>query len=164
MSILWIVLVLVAAERLGELWLARRNTTRLVAKGAVEHGRGHYPAIVALHAAWLAALALGVPPETPPQWTLLGLFLILQAARAWVIASLGPRWTTRVIVLPGAPLVRRGPYRFMKHPNYLIVALEIACLPLAFGAWEIALGFSLLNALVLAWRLRVEAAALGYRG
>lgn len=164
MSIFWAVLALVAAQRLGELWLARRNTARLLARGAVEHGRGHYPLIVALHAGWLAALALLVPPETPPQWPWLALFLVLQAGRVWVIASLGERWTTRVIVPPGEPLVRRGPYRYLRHPNYLIVVLEIAVLPLAFGAWEIALVFSLLNVLVLAWRLRVEGAALGYRG
>lgn len=163
MSLLWIVLALVAAQRLAELVLARRNTARLLAKGGVEHGRGHYPLIVALHAAWLAALALWVPPETPPTWTLLAVFILLQAARVWVIASLGPYWTTRVITLPGAPLVRRGPYRFLKHPNYLVVALEIAVLPLAFGAWKIAILFSLLNAAVLWQRLRVENAALAPR-
>lgn len=164
MSVLWAVLALVAAQRLGELWLARRNAARLLARGAVEHGRGHYPLIVALHAGWLAALALLVPPETPPDWFWLAFFLVLQAGRVWVIASLGGRWTTRVIVPPGEPLVRRGPYRYIRHPNYLIVTLEIAVLPLAFGAWEIALAFSVLNALALAWRLRVEGAALGYRG
>lgn len=163
MSLLWIVLALVAAERLAELVLARRNTARLLARGGIEHGRGHYPLIVALHAAWLAAMALLIPADTPPDWRWLGLFVILQGARVWVLASLGPYWTTRVISVPDAPLVRRGPYRFMAHPNYLVVVLEIALLPLAFGAWRIALAFSLLNGALLWHRLRVETSALAQR-
>jgi methyltransferase len=160
---LWIVIALVVLLRLAELVYAGRNTARLLAQGGVEHGRRHYPLIVALHAGWLAALALLVPPDTPGQWPWLALFAALQAARVWVIASLGPYWTTRVITLPGAPLVRRGPYRFLRHPNYCVVAAEIAVLPLAFGAWQIALAFSVLNALVLAHRIRVEQAALASR-
>ncbi|PIW29196.1 MAG: hypothetical protein COW30_05435 [Rhodospirillales bacterium CG15_BIG_FIL_POST_REV_8_21_14_020_66_15] len=163
MPALWIVLALVVILRLAELAYARRNTARLLARGGVEHGRGHYPVIVALHAGWLATMALAVPPDTPPQWFWLALFIALQGARVWVIASLGPYWTTRIITLPGAPLTRRGPYRYSSHPNYLVVAAEIAVLPLAFGAWEIALAFSVLNALVLAHRIRVEQAALAPR-
>jgi methyltransferase len=132
----------IAAERGVELLLARHNTRRLRRLGAVEFGAGHYPVIVALHAAWLITLLVFVPPETAPDPFLLCAFLALQLGRAWVIATLGRRWTTRVLVLPGAPLVRRGPYRFCRHPNYLIVAGEIALVPLAFGAWAIALVFS----------------------
>lgn len=163
MPILWIVIALVTLLRLAELAHARRNTARLMARGAIEHGRGHYPVIVTLHAGWLTALAVLVPPDTPPQWPWLAVFAALQIARVWIIASLGSYWTTRIITLPDAPLVRRGPYRFLRHPNYLVVVGEIAVLPLAFGAWHIALGFSILNALILAWRIRVEQAALASR-
>lgn len=163
MSLFHFVLGLVVLQRLAELILAQRNTRRLLAKGAVEVGRGHYPLIVALHAAWIAVLALTVPADAPASWPLLGLFLVLQAARIWVIASLGPYWTTRIITLTAAPLVRRGPYRWLRHPNYLVVVLEIAVLPLAFGAVWIALVFSLLNAVLLWHRIRVEAEALAGR-
>jgi len=160
MSVLWIVLVLVAAQRLAELVYARRNTRYLLAEGAYEVGAAHYPFLVAVHALWLLSLALFVPADTQPAWWLLGVFVVLQALRVWVLASLGRFWTTRIISLPGAPLVRRGPYRFLRHPNYLVVAGEIAVLPLAFGAWEIAVIFSLANAAVLAWRIRCEERAL----
>lgn len=149
MSPVLVVVLLVAAQRLAELAVARRNTARLLAQGAAEHGAGHYPLIVLLHAAWLVSLPLIVPAGQRPDPWLLGLFVLLQPLRVWVIASLGGRWTTRVIVLPGALPVRSGPYRWLRHPNYLIVAAEIALLPLAFGAWEHALVFSLLNAFVL---------------
>lgn len=155
-----LVLAFVTAQRLGELVLARRNTARLLAQGAVEHGAGHYPLIVGLHAAWLLGLwLLAWNREVGLFW--LAVFAGLQALRVWVIASLGGRWTTRIIVLPGAALVRRGPYRLMSHPNYIVVAAEIAILPLAFGLPAFAAAFFLLNALVLAIRIRAEAAALG---
>ncbi len=160
MGLAQIVTLLVALQRLAELGYARRNARRLLAAGGVEHGAGHYPLFVALHGAWLAALFVLVPAEAPADWGLLGLYGLLQLGRLWVIASLGGRWTTRVIVVPGAPLVTRGPYRFLRHPNYLIVALEIPVLPLAFGAWQIALGFGLANLALLAQRIRVEARAL----
>ena len=163
MTWLWIVLALVAAQRLAELTYARRNTRSLLAEGAHETGAGHYPLVVAVHALWLAALAVFVPADQPPNWPLLGIFVVLQGLRLWVLASLGRYWTTRIITLPGAPLVRRGPYRFLKHPNYRVVAGEILVLPLAFGAWEIALIFSLANAAVLAWRIHCEARALSER-
>jgi len=155
-----IVALLVAAQRLGELALARRNSKRLLAAGGIEHGAGHYPLIVALHGGWLAALFVLVPPDAPPNWWLLGCYGLLQLGRLWVIASLGARWTTRVIALPGAGHVRRGPYGFLRHPNYLVVAMEIPLLPLAFGAWEMALGFGLANLALLAHRIRVEERAL----
>ncbi len=155
-----IVALLVAAQRLGELAYARRNTKQLMAAGGVEHGAGHYPLIVALHGGWLAALFALVPPDAPPSWGLLGGYGLLQLGRLWIIVSLGARWTTRVIALPGAPRVRRGPYRFLRHPNYLVVALEIPLLPLAFGAWQMALGFGLANLALLAHRIRIEDRAL----
>ena len=160
MGLAQIVTLLVALQRLAELGYARRNARRLLAAGGVEHGAGHYPLFVALHGAWLAALFVLVPAEAPADWGLLGLYGLLQLGRLWVIASLGGRWTTRVIVVPGAPLVTRGPYRFLRHPNYLVVALEIPVLPLAFGAWQIALGFGLANLALLAQRIRVEERAL----
>ncbi len=160
MGLAQIVTLLVALQRLAELGYARRNARRLLAAGGVEHGAGHYPLFVALHGAWLVAPFVLVPAEAPADWGLLGLYGLLQLGRLWVIASLGRRWTTRVIVVPGAPLVTRGPYRFLRHPNYLVVALEIPVLPLAFGAWQIALGFGLANLALLAQRIRVEERAL----
>ena len=150
-----LILAFVTFERLFELWLARRNTSRLLTQGAVEHGRGHYPLIVAVHLLWLAALWwLATPRPIDGFW--LALFVLLEVGRVWVLTTLGPRWTTRIIVLPGAPLVRRGPYRFVNHPNYLVVVLEIAVLPLVFGLWQVAVIFSLLNAAVLTIRIRAE--------
>jgi methyltransferase len=159
-----LILGLVTLQRLGELWLSHRNTKRLLADGAVEHGAGHYGMAIAVHAAWLIALWF-VAPGRAVHWWPLGLYLLIQVARVWVIASLGRRWTTRIIVLPGAPLVSGGPYRFVDHPNYLVVALEIAVLPLVFGLIELALIFSALNGAVLFIRIRAENAALrGLRG
>ncbi len=160
MGLAQIVTLLVALQRLAELVYARRNARRLLAAGGVEHGTGHYPLMVALHAGWLVALFVLVPAQAPADWALLGLYGLLQLGRLWVIASLGGRWTTRVIVLPEAPLITRGPYRYVRHPNYLIVALEIPVLPLAFGAWQIALGFGLANLALLALRIRIEERAL----
>lgn len=157
------ILAIVTAQRLVELWLSARNTRRLLAAGAREFGRSHYPLIVGVHVLWLATLWLLAPGrevEPAPMF----LFLLMQLARIWVIASLGHRWTTRIIVLPGAPLVRRGPYKYLRHPNYLIVVLEIALLPLAFGLWQVALIFSLLNAGVLAIRISCENRALAPAG
>jgi methyltransferase len=162
-SVLWIVLFLVAAQRLAELVYARRNTRRLLAEGAYESGAGHYPLLIAVHALWLLSLAVFVPADRAPDWALLGVFLVLQALRVWVLATLGRYWTTRIITMPGAPLVRRGPYRWLRHPNYVVVMGEIAVLPLAFGAWRIALLFTLANALVLCIRIRSEERALSAR-
>lgn len=154
----WLIAFLVA-QRLAELVLAQSNTRRLRAAGAVEVGGRHYPLIVALHVGWLASLWwLGRGQPVDRMW--LALLVVLQAGRVWTIASLGRRWTTRVIVLPGAAPVARGPYRWMRHPNYLIVALEIAVVPLALGLPLVALAFSLANAALLAWRIRIENRAL----
>ena len=153
------ILAFVTLQRLLEMQLAESHSRKLLADGAIEHGREHYAFIVALHATWLAALwwwAPGRPIDIP----FLILFAILQAGRIWVIRSLGERWTTRIIVKPGAPLVRRGPYRFVDHPNYIVVIGEIAVLPMLFGLWQIALIFSLLNAAILTVRIRAENRAL----
>jgi methyltransferase len=158
------VALLVAAQRLGELVYARRNESRLRAHGAVESGARHYPLFILLHGAWLLAVFLLIPADRAPSWPLLAVFVLLQAARIWVVATLGPYWTTRVLSLPGAPLVRRGPYRWVRHPNYLIVTAEIAVLPLAFDAWAIAIAFSLANALLLYHRIGIEEGALAGRG
>ncbi len=162
-----LILGLVTAQRLGELVLARRNTRRLLAKGAHEVGAAHYPLIVALHAAWLLGLWYLTVYRAPadqhiePLW--LVAFILLQLGRLWVIASLGERWTTRIIVLPGAPLVLRGPYRFVSHPNYWVVAGEMLVLPLVFGLLTFGLVFSVANAAIMWIRIRAEAAALKLR-
>lgn len=164
MSPATLLLGLVTLERVAELGLARRNTRLLVRQGAVEHASGHYPAIVLLHAAWLAALWLK-GREQPVQMPWLAVFLLLQVLRAWVLATLGARWTTRIIVRPGETLVARGPYRWLTHPNYVVVVGEIAVLPLCLGLPGYALAFSIANAVILTVRIRAENAALqGSRG
>ena len=155
-----IILALVTAQRLGELLLSKRNTSRLLTEGAREHAPGHYPLIVAVHVAWLAAL-WWLAPWQPVDMFWLAMFAIVELARVWVLASLGPRWTTRIIVLPDAPLVRTGPYRLLSHPNYVVVVAEILVLPLVFGLWQLALLFTVLNAAILAVRIRAENRALG---
>jgi methyltransferase len=156
---------LIAVQRLLELRLSRGHELALRAEGAYERGAGHYPLIVVLHVAWLlATLVEGWlrGAELSPLWPLWAvLFLGGQALRYWAILSLGERWTTRVIVLPGAPLVGSGPYKFLPHPNYLAVVLEILAAPLVFGAWITAGIFTLLNAGVLLVRIRAEERALG---
>lgn len=149
------VLTFVTLQRGAELVLARRNTKRLLAQGAFEAAPGHYPLIVLVHAAWLLGLWL-LAPTRPPNPTLIGLYGLLQVARLWVLTTLGERWTMRIIVLPGAPLQRSGPYRFVSHPNYCVVAAEILLLPCAFGLFTFAAVFSALNAAVLAIRIRAE--------
>lgn len=157
-----ILLAFVTVERLAELLLARRNTRALMARGAREIAPGHYPAIVLLHAAWLTGLfALGWDRAIEPLW--LGVFVLLQVLRVWTLATLGKRWTTRIIILPDAPLVTTGPYRFVSHPNYIVVIGEIAALPLALGLPWYALAFSILNAIVLMVRIRTEEAALRHQ-
>jgi methyltransferase len=157
-----LILALVSLQRLAELLLARRNTAALRARGAYEVDGRHYPLIVALHAAWLAGLwvlAVGHGSRpVDPLW--LSLFVILQVLRLWVIATLGSRWTTRIMVVPQAPLVSRGPYRFLANPNYCVVAAEILVLPLAFGLFWYGVVFSVLNGLVLWRRIRIENKAL----
>jgi methyltransferase len=159
MTIAPLILGAVTLQRVGELALARRNTRRLLERGAVEVGSAHYPLIVALHAAWLIALwVFGYNQPVSP--IALTLYLGLQALRAWVMLTLGARWTTRIILLPGQPLIAAGPYRFLAHPNYAVVAGEILLLPLVLELPLLAIIFSFLNAAVLAVRIATENRAL----
>jgi methyltransferase len=161
MTAAMVLLGFVTLSRLGELVLARRNTAALLRQGAVEVAPGHYPLIVAMHGLWLASLwVFGYDAVLQPAW--LAAFAGLQVARVWVLSTLGPRWTTRIIVLPEAPLVAKGPFRLLRHPNYAVVIGEIAVLPLCLGLPWVALGFTLANALVLTVRIRAENAGLGY--
>ena len=154
-----LLLVFVTLQRLAELAWNRRNEAGLRARGAVEAGAAHYPLMVALHSLWLVALWLR-GWDRPLIWLWVLLYFVLQAGRGWVLATLGRRWTTRVFVVPGETLVRRGPYRFVSHPNYVVVVLEIFILPLAFGLWGVALVFGSANLVLLAWRIRIENQAL----
>ncbi|MFF0669998.1 isoprenylcysteine carboxyl methyltransferase family protein [Streptomyces tendae] len=155
----------VAAERLAELVVARRNAAWTLARAGVEHGRGHYPVMVALHTGLLACCLLepllADRPFLPALgWPMLALALLAQALRWWCIATLGPYWNTRVIVVPGARLIGAGPYRFLRHPNYVAVVVEVAALPLVHSAWLTAAVSTAANAMLLTVRLRCENTAL----
>jgi methyltransferase len=156
-----------AAQRLGELALSRRHERTLRDAGAVEAGAGHYPLMVVLHASWLAATALEArlrPARRPGVAALAaGTFVAAQGLRYWAIATLGPRWTTRIIVPADEAPVTTGPYRWLQHPNYVAVILEIASFPLVLGAPRTAAAGSAANAALLAVRIRAEDAALGRR-
>lgn len=156
---------LVALQRLLELALSRRNEHKVRARGAVERGRGHYPFMVALHSLWLVStLVEGIlrGPTLPPYWPApLALFLLAQPLRYWAIFALGESWNTKILVVPGIVPVRRGPYKYLNHPNYVVVVVEILAFPLIFGAWISALVFTALNALLLSVRIREENQALG---
>ncbi len=163
-AVILVGVALVAAQRLFELVLARGNERKTRARGAVERGRGHYPFIVALHVLWLVStLVEGLlrGPDLPAYWPVpLALFLLVQPLRYWAVFSLGENWNTRILVVPGAKPVRRGPYRYLSHPNYVVVVVEILAFPLIFGAWITALVFTVLNAVVLYVRIREENRAL----
>lgn len=163
MTVLHWTLGLVLLQRVVELVLARRNTVQLRRMGAVEADAEGYPLFVLLHAGWLVSLALFVPASATPVWPLLGLFALLQLGRLWVISSLGRYWTTRIVTLPDAPLVQAGPFRWFRHPNYLLVIAEIAVLPLAFGAVPIAVSFSAVNLILIIRRIRIEESVLAPR-
>jgi methyltransferase len=158
-----VVIGLIALQRLGEVFYSNRNTRALLARGAVEFGASHYPFIIALHVAWLIAIVIFLPNPITINWYLIAVMVALQFLRLWVVAALGPYWTTRIITLPGAPLVTSGPFHYFRHPNYMIVVGEIAALPLAFGEIGVAIVFSVLNAAMLFWRIRVEESALAGR-
>jgi methyltransferase len=158
-----ILLGAVTLQRLSELMLARHNTARLLARGAHEIGASHYPAIVTLHAAWLISLWIFGHAQ-PVNALALACYLLLQVLRGWVMWTLGARWTTRILVLPGEPLVASGPYRYLTHPNYAVVICEIALLPLALNLPALALLFSVFNTIVLALRIRTENRALAATG
>ena len=163
-GLLVLAVALIAFQRLLELVLARRNERIVRARGAVERGRRHYPFMVALHALWLlSTLIEGLMrgPEPPVWWPVpLVLFLLVQPLRYWAIFSLGPFWNTKILVVPGASPVGSGPYKFLSHPNYVVVVTEVLTFPLIFGAWTTALVFSLLNAVLLFVRIREEDRAL----
>lgn len=156
--------MLVAVQRLLELWYSRRNERRLRARGAVERGSGHFPAMIAIHTLWLVStLVEGLlrGPEPPVWWPVpLAAFLLVQPLRYWAILTLGVNWNVRVLVVPGGKLVKNGPYRYFPHPNYVVVAVEVLTFPLIFGAWITAVVFSLLNAALLYLRIRTENRAL----
>jgi methyltransferase len=154
-----LLLMFVTLQRAAELVWNRSNERGLRARGAVEAGAGHYPVMVALHGLWLVALWVW-GWDRPILWAWFALYVLLQFGRMWVLATLGRRWTTRVFVVPGETLVRRGPYRFVSHPNYVVVVLEIFVLPMVWGLWGVALVFGLANMALLAWRIRVENRAL----
>ena len=154
------ILGFVTLQRLVELPIARSNTQRLLASGGYEVGARHYPWIVALHAGWLASL-WWLAPGRPIALVPLALFALVEIGRLWVLATLGRRWTSRIIVVPGEQLVARGPYRLARHPNYVVVAAELALLPLVFGLWAAALLFTVLNAALMLVRIRAEDTALG---
>jgi methyltransferase len=154
-----IILAAVTLQRASELVVSHYNTGRLMARGAVEVAPGHYPLIVAVHAGWLILLWL-YGRQQPVNIPLLAGYLILQGLRFWMLWTLGARWTTRIIVLPGQPLVSAGPYRFLSHPNYAVVTGEIAVLPLTLGLPLLAGVFTVLNAAVLAIRISAENRAL----
>ncbi|WP_255956103.1 isoprenylcysteine carboxyl methyltransferase family protein [Streptomyces odontomachi] len=160
-----LLILLVAAERVAELLVARRNAAWSRRRGAREYGRGHYPVMVLLHTGLLAGCliethAAGRPFLPLLGWPMLALVLASQALRWWCVHTLGPRWNTRVIVVPGLPLVGAGPYRLMNHPNYLAVVVEGVALPLVHSAWITATGFTLANLFLLGVRLRCESLAL----
>jgi methyltransferase len=160
-----ILVAVVALERLAELAVSRRNAAWSFAHGGLETGRGHYPAMVVLHVGFLVAMLVEAwlrRPEVAPAlaWTMLVVIAASQGLRWWCIATVGSRWNTRVIVVPGLPLVRSGPYRFLSHPNYVAVVVEGMALPMVHGCWITAVGFTVVNAGVLSVRLRAEGAAL----
>ena len=159
MSFAELILALVTLQRAGELVISRNNTRQLMARGAVEVASGHYPAVVAVHAAWLLSLWV-FGHDQPVNPVALAAYLALQGLRIWVLRTLGSRWTTRIIILPEQPLVSAGPYRFLSHPNYVVVTGEIAVLPLVFDLPLLAALFTVLNAAVLTIRIRAENRAL----
>ncbi len=153
----------VLIQRIVELAWSERNRRWLMLRRGREVGAAHYPLFIVLHGAWLAAMLLLVQPGIPVPWPLLGVYALLQVLRIWTIASLGPFWTTRIITVDDMPLRRRGPYRLLRHPNYLIVAIEIPLLPYMLGLPVLAIVFGALNIALLAYRIRTEETALGAR-
>jgi methyltransferase len=142
---------------------SQRNTRALIAAGAFEVGRSFYPVVAVTHLAWIASLLLLVSPRAPVSWPLLAAYLALQGARYWVIGVLGRYWTHRIITLPGAPLVRRGPYRYISHPNYLVSIMETFLLPAVFGAWVLAVIMTAVWSAVLHYKIGLENQALAER-
>ena len=155
--------LLVLAQRGLEELYSSRNTRRLMASGATEMGRTYYPVVAATHLAWIAGLFFLIPPTAPIVWPLIAYYVTLQIVRYWVIASLGPFWTHRIITLPGAPIARSGPYRYLSHPNYAVTIVETFVLPLAFGALALACIMTALFWVVLSVKIKLENEALADR-
>ena len=155
-------LLILAQRGLEELYSAR-NTGRLIEQGGREAGRAFYPVVAVTHLSWILALWLLIPPYAPVYWPLIGLYLALQIVRYWVIWSLGPYWTHRIITLKDTPLIDGGPYRLMRHPNYVVATIETALLPMAFGAWSLALVMTAIWAAVLSYKVHLEDTALDER-
>jgi methyltransferase len=163
----YLFILLVGAERLVELVVSRRNTKWSIAQGGMEFGRGHYPVMVSMHTLLLASCVVEVATAHRPfipwlGWPMLGVVVASTIVRWWCVAVLGKHWNPRLIVVPGAALVRRGPYRWLHHPNYAAVTAEVVALPLVHSAWITAIVFSIANALVLNVRIHAENIALGY--
>ena len=154
-----VILALVTLQRFSELIIARRNTAALLQQGAVEHGASHYPVMVLLHASWIAGLWYFGWHATVI-WQLIILYGLLQIIRIWILSTLGRRWTTRILTVPNEQLVLAGPYKFIRHPNYAVVALELPLLPLALGLPVFAAVYGLANLAMLAWRISIEDKAL----
>lgn len=153
----------VLAQRIVENFHGNYNIRRLLAEGGREVGRGFYRIVPVVHLSWIAAIFFLIPGDTPAIWWLLGLYGLLQIARYYVIFTLGKYWTTRTITLDTAPVVRRGIYRWVRHPNYAVVMAEVIVLPLVFGAWEVALGWGLAHAFMLGYRVWLEETTLAPR-
>lgn len=163
----YLFILAIGAERLVELVVARRNAAWSFAHGGKEFGRGHYPVIVAMHTLLLVACVVEVAVLHRPfvpwlGWPMIGVVVLSTAMRWWCASTLGKHWNPRLIVVPDAPLVQGGPYRWIHHPNYTAVVAEVAALPLVHSAWLTALVFSAANAAVLSVRIRAENTALGY--
>jgi methyltransferase len=160
----YIIIAIVIIQRLVELIIANRNEKWMRSQGAFEAGAVHYPIMVTMHIAFFISLLVEVfvtnKPLSPLWIPLLSLFLIAQIARVWCLASLGTFWNTKIIILPGADVVKKGPYKFIRHPNYVIVATELLVLPLIFSAYFTAIVFSFLNIWMLSVRIPVEEKAL----
>lgn len=163
----YLFILAIGIERLVELIVARRNAAWLIGQGGKEFGQGHYPVMVSMHALLLVSCVVEVADLHRPfipwlGWPLLGIVVLSTVVRWWCVTVLGKHWNPRLIVIPGASLVRRGPYRWLHHPNYTAVVVEVAALPLVHSAWLTAIAFSIANALVLTVRIRTENTALGY--
>jgi methyltransferase len=155
--------ILLLVQRGLEELHSERNTRRLITEGGREAGRDYYPVVAITHLAWIAAIFLLIPPTAPILWSLLALYLLLQVARYWIIASLGRYWTHRIITLDKAPIVRSGPYRFVRHPNYTVTIAETFLLPLVFADAAVAAIFGCMWSAVLYYKILLEDAALKKR-
>ena len=163
LNIAVIIIILVAFQRLSELFIANKNTKRLLSEGAQEYGQAHYPFFILLHSSWLIACLYYAILNPMINWVYMILFIIMQLGRLWVLLTLGKYWTTRIISLNDVPLVKKGPYRFVSHPNYIVVACELFLLPMALGQWWLSILFTILNIPLTYHRIRVEESVISHR-